>query len=435
MGRLSDAQVRAAKGRDKAYKLSDGEQLYLYVTPVGGRHWRMNYQFGRAASGRLVQKTLTIGSYPAIGLKDAREARDRAKAVLARGREPTHADLFEAARSEEARQRTFEKVAAEWLESQRPRWSAVHADDVVISLQNEAYPAIGGLPLGDIDAPTVLRVLMDVVNRGAIETAHRLRQRISSIFVYAIAMGYATVDPAGGLGQILPPKPKTKSQPAVTDIHKLRQLLVDCEAERCRAPTKLALRLIALTAVRPGELHGARWSEFENLDGAEPLWRIPAARMKGDKGRKAEADGDHLVPLAPQSVAILKALMPLTGHLPLVFPSDRHSHRPMSENTLRALLIRAGYYQRHVPHGFRSAFSTIMNEHAHANGRPGDRAVIDLMLAHVPQNKVERAYNRAAYMPRRRELACEWADMLTKDMWPPEIHMGQPMRWGHDRTT
>jgi integrase len=139
-------------------------------------------------------------------------------------------------------------------------------------------------------------------------------------------------------------------------------MLVDCEAERCRAHTKLALRLLALTAVRPNEIHGARWDEFEDLDGEEPLWRIPAHRMKGDVDRKAEEDGDHLVPLAPQAVDVLKAMMPLTGDLELVFPSDRHVHRPMSENTLRALLIRAGYYQRHVPHGFRSAFSTIMNE-------------------------------------------------------------------------
>ena len=151
--------------------------------------------------------------------------------------------------------------------------------------------------------------------------------------------------------------------------------------------------------------------------------------MKGDKERKAEAEGDHLVPLVPQTVAILRSMQPLTGHLPIVFPSDRHSHRQMSENTLRALLIRAGYYQRHVPHGFRSAFSTIMNEWAKADGQPGDRAVIDLMLAHVPENKVERAYNRAEYMPRRRQLAEIWANMLLSDMWPPEVHMGQPIRW------
>lgn len=441
MKRLSDAQVKAAKAREKPYKLADGEQLYLHVTPAGGRHWRMNYQFGRNAEGKPRQKTLTIGSYPAISLKDARDARDRAKQLLARGQEPKPADLFAAPESDEDTRPTFKSVAGEWLETRRPGWSAVHADDVEGSLTNEVYGEIGQLPLEEITAPVVLKMLKAVADRGAIETAHRLRQRVSAVFVYGIAMGYCAADPAGGLGAILPKKPKAKRQPAITDLPKLRQLLIDCEAERCRAPTKLALRLLALTAVRPGELHGARWAEFHDLGGAEPLWRIPAARMKGDKERKAEADGDHLVPLAPQAVAILRAMQPLTGHLPIVFPSDRHSHRQMSENTLRALLIRAGYYQRHVPHGFRAAFSTIMNERAdrewRATGRDGispDRAIIDLMLAHIPEGMSgsEGAYNRAAYMPRRRELACEWANILTVDMWPPEVHLGQPMKWTHN---
>jgi len=429
MLRLTDAQLRGAKAKEKAYKLSDGEQLYLHVSPAGGRHWRMNYQFGRNANGKPLQKTLTIGSYPAISLRDAREARDRAKQLLAKGREPRPSDLFGSGADAADTRKRFETVAGEWLAAQTPRWSQVHAADVKGSLESEVYPAFGSLAMADIEAPMVLRLLQGVANRGAIETAHRLRQRISAIFGYGLALGYVPADPAGSLGRLLPPKPRAKSQPAITELGKLRQLLVDCEAERCRAPTKLALRFLALTAVRPGELHGARWEEFHDLDGEEPLWRIPAARMKGDLDRKAEAGGDHLVPLAPQAVAILRVMEPLTGHLPLVFPSDRHSHRPMSENTLRALLIRAGYYQRHVPHGFRSAFSTIMNERVKRQGQIDDRAVIDLMLAHVPQNKVERAYNRAAYMSRRRELACEWADLLLSDMWPPEIHLGQPIRW------
>lgn len=163
---------------------------------------------------------------------------------------------------------------------------------------------------------------------------------------------------------------------------------------------------------------------------------IPAERMKGDKDRKAEEEGDHLAPLAPAAVQVLHAMRMLTGNMELVWPGDRHPHKPMSAGTLRALLIRAGYDHRHVPHGFRSAFSTIMNEKAerewratgHKNASP-DRAIIDLMLAHVPDNKTEGAYNRATYMERRREPACEWADVLMRDMWPPAIHVGQPIRW------
>lgn len=436
MGALTDAKVRNARAGEKAYKLTDGGQLYLHVSASGGRTWRMNYQFGRNDQGKPIQKTLTIGSYPAISLKDAREARDLAKSMLAKGTEPKPNDLFQRAEPPEDIRPTFEAIGRDWHNLQKGRWSKVHSKDVLDNLESDVFPDLGHLPIDDIQAPAVLTLLQGIANRGAVETAHRTRQRISAIFVYGIATGQARHDPAASLSIALPRKPKSKPQPAVTTLAGLRQLLIDCEAERCRAQTKLAMRLLALTAVRPNELHGARWAEFEDLDGEKPLWRIPAHRMKGDMDRKSETDGDHLVPLAPQAVDIIRAMAPLTGDLALMFPTDRHPHKPMSENTLRALLIRAGYYQRHVPHGFRSAFSTIMNERVErqwrAAGNSGvspDRAIIDLMLAHVSKDKVEGAYNRAAYMERRREIVCEWADLLVGDMWPPQIHIGQPIRW------
>ena len=245
----------------------------------------------------------------------------------------------------------------------------------------------------------------------------------------------------------LPKVPRSKQQPSVIDrirdheaqITAVRQMLIACEAERTRAATKFALRLLLLTAVRPNEIQGARWDELEDMEprfgilrGKEvqisrPLWRIPAARMKGDQDRKAEEAGDHLVPLSTHAVEVISALRPLTGGYELMFPSERHVHRPMSENTLRALLIRAGYYQRHVPHGCRAAFSTIMNERP--GRQDGDRAVVDLMLAHVPKDRVEGAYNRAAYMERRREIAQAWADLIVGDMWGPEAQLGRPIRW------
>ncbi|MFC0687585.1 tyrosine-type recombinase/integrase [Novosphingobium clariflavum] len=436
MGTLSETKVRGAKATGKAYKLSDGEQLYMHVSAVGGRVWRMNYQFGRNAQGKPAQKTLTIGIYPAISLKDARAARDVAKTMLAKGIEPKPTDLFERGAAPADTRPTFEDVGKAWHALQAKQWSKVHTKDVLESLENDVFPALGKTPIADIEAPAVLALLEKIVDRGAVETAHRVRQRISGIFVYGIAKNLATKDPAASLAVALPKKKKAKRQPAITDLHALRQMLVDCDAERCRAQTKLAMRFLALTAVRSNEINGARWYEFEDLDGAEPLWRIPAHRMKGDLERKEDEEGDHLVPLAPQAVDVLRAMKPLTGDLELVFPSDRHAHRQMSENTLRALLIRAGYYQRHVPHGFRSAFSTIMNERCervwrsagHKTASP-DRAIIDLMLAHVPENDVEGAYNRAAYMPRRREIAEDWANILLADMWPPAIHIGQPMRF------
>ncbi|MDB5733200.1 MAG: integrase [Variovorax sp.] len=433
---LTDAKIKAAKPAEKDYKLGDTGQLFLHVTKAGGKHWRMNYTYGAGASGKPAQKTLSFGAYPQLTLIDARRKRDEAKALLRDGKDPAVERRINAKAQMLASENTFETVARRWHALKAPNWSKVHAQDVIESLEADIFPAIGDLPITAIKAPKLLDILNVVEARGAIETAHRLRQRLSAIFVYGIAAGVAEADPAASLGKALKQKPRAKNQPSIIDgkrtqderIAAVRQMIIDCEGERCRAGTKFALRLLALTAVRPGELRFARWDEFEDLDGREPLWRIPAARMKGDEDRKAESDGDHIVPLSRQAVELLGVLRRLSGHIALLFPSERHAHRPISENTIRALLIRAGYYQQHVPHGFRAAFSTIMNERAKAEGRPDDRAVIDLMLAHVPKDKVESAYNRAAFMPRRRELAQEWADIVVADMWPPETYLGAPMR-------
>jgi len=436
---LTDAKIKAAKPREAAYKLADSGQLFLHVTPAGGKHWRMNYTFGKNAAGKPAQKTLSFGPYPALTLVDARQRRDEAKAMLREGRDPAvERRVAVKARTAEG-ENTFEVIARRWHELRKPTWSTVHAEDVLRSLERDAFPDIGDLPLTSIESPKVLEVLNAVEQRGAIETAHRLRQRISDIFVYAIATGIAKADPAASLGKALRRKPRSKKQPSIIDrlrdhdaqIEAVRTMLKACDDERCRASTKFALRLLALTAVRPNEVQNARWSEIEDLDGPEPLWRIPAERMKGDQDRKAEEMGEHLVPLSAQAVEVIRALRPLTGGYQLMFPSERHGHRPISENTLRALLIRAGYYQRHVPHGFRAAFSTIMNERPKGpDGRhDDDRAVIDLMLAHVPKDKVEGAYNRAGYMPRRRELAQAWADLICVGLCDPQEHVGKPIRW------
>lgn len=463
---LTDAKIKAAKPLAADYKLADSGQLFLHVTKAGGKHWRMNYTFGKNAQGKPAQKTLTFGSYPAMSLIEARSKRDEAKALIREGRDPAVEKRVATKAKVIATENTFRLVAerwfelksgwsltkfrdwrkakggkwnardaANWIERPDAGWSIVHAGDVLKSLEKDIFSEIGDLPIAEVESPKVLEVLNSVVRRGAIETAHRLCQRISDVYVYAIPAGLAKANPAASMAKALPRVPRSKKQPAIIDriekhddqIKVVRKMLRDCEDERCRASTKFALRLLALTAVRPNEIQNAEWSEIEGLDGEEPVWRIPAARMKGDLDRKAEEGGDHVVPLSTHAVEVLRALRPITGHYRLMFPSERHVHRPISENTLRALLIRAGYYQRHVPHGFRAAFSTIMNERP--DRQEGDRAVIDLMLAHVPKDKVEGAYNRAAYMPRRREIAQAWGDIITEGLDEPAVHIGKPIRW------
>ncbi|WP_237245761.1 tyrosine-type recombinase/integrase [Sphingopyxis witflariensis] len=477
---LNDGKIKAAKPRKAAYRLGDSGQLYLQVTPSGGKHWRMNYTFGRNLAGKPIQKTLSFGSYPAVTLLNARAKRDEAKRVLSQGRDPAEerraAELAQASE----RQNSFRAATEAWFElhsgwsleklresamlnagkwsyaqadrwttDPHARWSAVHSSDVLVSLERDVLPLIGGEPIAELKAPAVLALLRAVEKRGAIETAHRLRQRISAVFVYGIAAGLCDGDPVATLSKALKPVPESKHQPSIVDeerdregrISAVRQMLLDCEAQRCRGQTKLALRLLALTAVRPGDLTGARWTEFVDLGGKAPTWVVPASRMKGIKAKKGSSDFDHHVPLSRQAIDVLDQLRRLTGKFQFCFPGERQVSRSISENTLRALLIRAGYHQRHVPHGFRAAFSTIMNERAKELGQDGDRAVIDLMLAHVPQASDKRnspgtlvsgsedAYNRAAYMPRRRQLAQEWADILFEGFWPAETLLEGPIRW------
>lgn len=401
---LNDAKIRAAKPREKAYKLTDSHRLYLLVKPNGSKLWKWNYTY----DGR--QKTMAFGAYPKVSLVEARTKRDDARALLDDGRDPAVVKKLRIEANIEASRNTFERIAREWHANSNSQWAAVHADDVLRSLDRDVFPSIGSLPISELRPPIILDVLKAIEDRGSIETAKRVRQRISAVFVYAIAKGIAESDPAEKLGAVLKPLRRGR-QPAITDLARLQKMINDAEQDYARPVTRLALRFLVLTAVRPSELRGARWDEFEDLDGPLPLWRIPAARMKGDLDRKEELNGDHLVPLPAQCLAVLRALWPLTGGCDLLFPSNRHAHRPMSENAIGYLLNRAGYHGHHVPHGFRAAFSTIMNEWAERSGKKHDRQIIDLMLAHVPKEKVEGAYNRAAYMHRRRELASIWADM------------------------
>lgn len=409
---LTDAKVRNAKPRANSYKLSDGHGFNLLVTPNGKKYWRWSYRYDHK------QKGMAFGSYPAVSLADARAKRDEAYTILCEGRDPAIVKKLKIEALLEASRQTFERTARAWHENAKGQWAKRHANDVLRSLERDAFPALGNLPIAEISPPLVLAALREIEARGSIETAKRILQRITAVFGFAIAEGILERDPSARVGAALKPLRRGR-QPAILQIVPLRKMIVTAEQDDARPVTRLALRFLALTAVRPNELRGARWDEFEDLNGPEPLWRIPTARMKGDLDRKGEIGGDHLVPLAPQAIAVLKAVWPLTGEGPLVFPSSRRMHQPMSENALGYLLHRAGYHGHHVPHGFRASFSTIMNEWAERHGKEGDRAVIDLMLAHVPRGKVEGAYNRAAYIPRRRELAVQWASLLCDGLPEP----------------
>jgi integrase len=427
---LTDLKVRQAKPRDTDYKLGDAGGLYLFVAKGGTKSWRLKYRF----SGK--EKRLTFGRYPEVSLAQARDLRDEARRTIREHRDPAVEAQKRRLIAAAAAEATFERVAREWHEMQTPRWVPIHATDVLKSLEQEVFPHLGSVPLKEIDAPLVLAVLRKIERRGALETAKRVRQRMSAVFVHGIASGTCSDDPAARVMKALRPAPKKRRQPAITEINDLRGLLRKVEASNATPVTKIASRLLALTAVRPGVLRGVAWDEFEGIDwqsahpedAEAPLWRIPSERMKLVLDRKGDTAFEHLAPLSKQAVEVLATIWPLTKRLQIVFPSTRHLHRPLSENAIGYLYNREGYHGRHVPHGWRAAFSTIMNERAERAGRSGDRTVIDLMLAHVPPNTVEGAYNRAAYMQRRREIAQEWADLLTDGLVQPGELLQGPRR-------
>lgn len=402
---LTDAQIRRAVPTKRAYRLADYGGLFLHVTPAGGKHWRMRYRYG----GK--EKTLSFGPYPQVTLAEAREARDAAKAVLREGLDPSVVKRHE---QQALQVDTFEAIAREWHGNTKEKWRATHARDVIHSLERDVFPHLGKMPIRKISAPDVLKVLRKIEERGAIETAHRVRQRMSDVFVHAIATGRGESDPAAIVQRALKPV-KRKKQPALTELEPARTLLRTVEQTPAYPVTKLAVRFLALTAVRPGELRYMRWEEIE-----DDLWVIPEQRMKMAR--------EHLVPLSKQSLELLDVLRRLTGKLPYCFPNSRHAHKPMSENAMGYLINRAGYHHRHVPHGWRSTFSTIMNE-----TYPLEHKIIDVMLAHKNKNEVEGAYNRALYLPRRRELAQEWADMLLEG-FPPAEELLEGLRHAPPRT-
>ena len=424
--KLTDRAVRNAAAQPKPYKLTDGDGLHLLVTPAGGKLWRYRYEV--RDGDRRKEKLLALGGYPSMSLGDARKEREAARALLARGHDPSVAKRTRRAEVAADAASTFEPIARAWHEMRKSTWSPSHARDVMRNLEADVFPAVGNLPVKAIKPRTVLEMLRAVETR-SMTTARKIRQQVSAVFVYAIAEDLAEFDPAQTVGGALRPAEAEEHHPALTSVADLRAMLNKVDEQPAYPSSRVAMRLLALTAVRSKELRGAMPAELEGLDGPAPIWRIPKERMKGRKGKKRE----HVVPLAPEAVELFRTAIQFAGRGRYLFPSARSSLVPVSENTLNRMLHRAGYEGRHTPHGFRSSFSTIMNER-HADSEQ-DRAILDLMLAHAPGRGVESIYNRAAYMPRRRELAAEWAALVSHGLSPvrdllalPRSGMGRPRK-------
>ncbi len=385
---LTDRAIRNAKPSTKPQRLFDAGGLYLEIAPTGGRWWRFKYRF----QGR--EKRLSMGVYPDVGLADARGRRDAARKLLADGVDPGEQRKSDKRAAIARTEGSFEAVAREWYGKQVHTWVEHHARDVLRRLEGNLFPAIGAAQINEVNAPMLLAAVRKIEARGAYDLAHRVLGVASQVFRYGVAAGLCERDPAPDLRGALTPH-KSRNQAAVSP-EELPELLrkINGYTEIGDRLTALALRLLALTFVRTGELIGATWNEFD-LDGA--TWIIPAERMK----MRAE----HVVPLSAQAIAVLRELQGLGGGSRYVFPG-RNPDKPISNNTMLFALYRLGYKGKMTGHGFRAVASTVLNE----SGFAAD--VIERQLAHCERDEVRGAYNRAEYLPQRRAMVQQWADML-----------------------
>ena len=392
---LTNIAVSTVKPRARTRKLFDGGGLYLEVSPAGGKWWRWKYRFG----GK--EKRISLGVYPDVSLKSARESRDEVRQQLAAGIDPGQAR--KAQKLAVAGADSFEAIAREWHAKFSPGWVASHGDRILRRFEHDLFPWLGERPVADIRAPEVLSVLRRIENRGAVETAHRAMQNCGQVFRYAIATGRAERDPIADIRGALPP-PKERHHASIIEPKRIGELLHAIDTYTGFFVTKCALRLAPLVFVRPGELRRAQWPE---IDLHEAKWRIPAHRMKMRE--------PHIVPLSRQSVDILRELEPLTNRVlslkpdapSFVFPSARSAARPMSENAVLAALRRMGYTKDEMTgHGFRTMASTLLHE------RGWNHQVIKCQLAHAERNAVSTAYNFAEHLPERRKMMQAWADYL-----------------------
>jgi integrase len=389
---LTDTRIRNAKPTSKPYKLSDGGGMYLFVIPGGARYWRLDYRF----AGK--RRTLALGIYPMVSLSNARSRRDDARALLAKDTDPGLAKKAAKRIAKLVSKNTFEAIAREWLDNQRNKFALQYRARLQARLETDVFPQIGSRPITDIDAPELLEMLRKVERRGVIETARRLLQLCGQVFRYAIVTGRAQHNPSADLRGALKSSPRSRGHKAML-VDEVPNFLRSLEAYDGDPRTRLALWLAVLTFVRTAELRAARWSEFENLEGNDPVWRIPAERMKMKR--------EHIVPLAPQAIAVLQELRALSGSAasPFLFPSPSRDGY-MSNNTMLYALYRMGYHGRATVHGFRAMASTSLNE---MGFRPD---VIERQLAHQEKNAVRAAYNRAEYLNERRAMMDHWANYV-----------------------
>lgn len=391
---LNDRQIKNAKPAEtgKKTKLFDGGGLYLEVTPAGGKVFRLKYRI----DGK--EKTFTIGKYPTVSLVEARQAAENARRLLVSGQDPSEAKQQEKRERQAAALNTFESIARRWHTDNLHRWKENHAARVISDFEKDVFPAIGEIQITEISVSDVKAVISAIIARGATVTAEKVRQWIGAVYQYAAMLEITDRNPAAVLRGHFE-QAKTDHRPALpreelTEFF-CRLILAEIEPQN-----RIALILNMLTFLRSTELRGGQWNEID-FDAA--MWTVPAQRMKHEK---TAPKPPHAVPLADWTLELLAELKELTGNTPFLFPSRTKTDGFISDATISRIIERMGYKGRVTPHGFRSLASSVLNE----QGFNPD--AIERQLAHIENNKIRAAYNRADYLTERKEFMQWYSDFL-----------------------
>ena len=390
--KLNDRQIKNAKPAEKPFKLNDGKGLYLYINTGGGKLWRFDFSY----NGK--RKTLSIGKYPTISLVEARQAAENARRLLVSGQDPSEAKQQEKRERQAAALNTFESIARRWHSDNLIRWKENHAARVLRYFETDVFPVIGAMPIQEIRVSDIKAVIDGVMARGVNNTAEKIREWTGAIFDYAVMLEIVETNPAYSLRKYIPSK-QTDHRPALPreELTEFFRRLILAEIE---PQNRIALILNMLTFLRSTELRGGQWNEID-FDAA--MWTVPAQRMKHEK---TAPKPPHAVPLADWTLELLAELKELTGNTPFLFPSRTKTDGFISDATISRIIERMGYKGRVTPHGFRSLASSVLNE----QGFNPD--AIERQLAHIENNKIRAAYNRADYLNERKEFMQWYSDFL-----------------------
>ena len=390
--KLNDRQIKNAKPAEKPFKLNDGKGLYLYINTSGGKLWRFDFSH----NGK--RKTLSIGKYPTVSLVEARQAAENARRLLVSGQDPSEAKQQEKRERQAAALNTFESIARRWHTDNLHRWKENHAARVLRYFETDVFPAIGAMSIQEIRVSDIKAVIDGVMVRGVNNTAEKIREWTGAIFDYAVMLEIVETNPAYSLRKYIPSK-QTDHRPALPreELTEFFRRLILAEIE---PQNRIALILNMLTFLRSTELRGGQWNEID-FDAA--MWTVPAQRMKHEK---TAPKPPHAVPLADWTLELLAELKELTGNTPFLFPSRTKTDGFISDATIGRIIERMGYKGRVTPHGFRSLASSVLNE----QGFNPD--AIERQLAHIENNKIRAAYNRADYLNERKEFMQWYSDFL-----------------------